>query len=151
MRCLGIDYGEKRIGLAWGDELGVATPLPAAVESTFEARLQHILQLIQTRAATDVVVGYPFNMDGTIGFKAREVDAFIGKILEICDLPVHRIDERLTSYHVESGMGLSMAKERSLRKTGAVDSGSAALILQDWLDMNLPPVELPDPFEYEED
>jgi len=151
MRCLGIDYGEKRIGLAWGDELGVATPLPAAVEATFEARLQHILRLIQTRAATDIVVGYPFNMDGSVGFKAREVDAFIEKIRETCDLPVHRIDERLTSYHVESGMGLSVAKERSLRKTGAVDSGSAALILQDWLDMNLPPLELPDPFEHEED
>jgi putative Holliday junction resolvase len=150
MRCLGIDYGEKRIGLAWGDGLGVATPLPAAVESSFEERIAHIKQLIQERSATDIVVGYPYNMDGSIGFKAKEVDGFIGKIEELFGLPVHRIDERLTSHCMESDLGLSSRKERELRKSGIVDSGAAALILQDWLDMNLPTPELPDPFEDEE-
>jgi putative Holliday junction resolvase len=62
-------------------------------------------------------------------------------------LPVHRIDERLTSHRMESDLGLSGRKERELRKTGIVDSGAAALILQDWLDMRLPTPELPDPFE----
>lgn len=150
MRCLGIDYGEKRIGLAWGDELGVATPLPAAVESSFEERIDHIKQLVQERSATNIVVGYPYNMDGSIGFKAKEVDVFIGKIEELFGLPVHRIDERLTSHRMESDLGLNGRKERELRKSGIVDSGAAALILQDWLDMNLPTPELPDPFEDEE-
>jgi putative Holliday junction resolvase len=147
MRCLGIDYGEKRIGLAWGDELGVATPIKAATQSTVEARMDCIEKLIHERGATDLVVGYPYNMDGSIGFKAKEVDAFIEVLEKRFGLPVHRIDERLTSHRMESDLGLSGRKERELRKTGIVDSGAAALILQDWLDMRLPTPDLPDPFE----
>lgn len=147
MRCLGIDYGEKRIGLAWGDELGVATPLPAAVEQNADERMAHIEKLVSSRQPTDIVVGYPYNMDGSVGFKAREVDAFIEILVTKFSLPVHRVDERLTSQRVESDLGLNARKEREMRKTGIVDSGAAALILQDWLDMNLPTPELPDPFE----
>lgn len=136
MRCLGIDYGEKRIGLAYGDELGVATPLPAAVEKDEAARLEHIARLIGERRITDLVVGYPYNMDGSVGFKAREVDAFIAKLETAHGLPVHRIDERLTSRSVESALGLNARRERELRKSGIVDSGAATLILQDWLGMH---------------
>lgn len=150
MRCLGIDYGEKRIGLAWGDELGVATPLPAAVAPTAEKRFEQIATLIRERRVTDLVVGYPYNMDGTVGFKAQEVDAFIAILEERFGLPVHRVDERLTSHRVESDLRLSGKKERALRKTGIVDSGAATLILQDWLGMQ---VEQPDfePLDDEED
>lgn len=148
MRCLGIDYGEKRIGLAWGDELAVATPLPAATEAEFEARMEHIAGLVAQRRVTDLVVGYPYNMDGTVGFKAQEVDGFITKLEERFSLPVHRVDERLTSHCVEQGLGLTGRKERQLRKTGVVDSGAATLILQDWLSLNMP---LPDFQDYEED
>jgi putative Holliday junction resolvase len=144
MRCLGIDYGERRIGLAYGDELGVATPLPAAVEATPEARMAHIAQLLKERRITDIVVGYPYNMDGSIGFKAREVDAFIETLEAAHGLPVHRLDERLTSHSVEQGLGLTGRKERALRKTGIVDSGAATLILQDWLSLNAPVPEFDD-------
>ncbi len=137
-RCLGIDYGEKRIGLAYGDELGVATPLPAAVGSTVSERLQTIGELIRKRGITQLVVGYPYNMDGSVGFKAREVDAFIAQLQELFGLPVERVDERLTSHRVEMDLQLSGRKERQLRKSGAVDSGAAVLILQDWLTMQLP-------------
>lgn len=138
MRCLGIDYGEKRIGLAYGDELGVATPLPAAIGKTFDLRMENILNLVRIRRITDIVVGYPYNMDGSIGFKAKEVDAFIEKLEKACGLPVHRVDERLTSHSVEQGMGLSGRRERAMRKSGVVDSGAATLILQDWLTQQAP-------------
>ena len=144
MRCLGIDYGEKRIGLAYGDELGVASPLPAAVESTAEARLAHIEQLLSERRITDLVVGYPYNRDGSVGFKAREVDTFIALLEERFGLPVHRIDERLTSHRMESDLQLGGRKEPQPRKSGIVDSGAAALILQDWLSMNLPQEAFPE-------
>jgi putative Holliday junction resolvase len=150
MHCLGIDYGERRIGLAWGDELGVATPLPAAVQPTQEERLEAIANLVTGRKATDLVVGYPYNMDGSIGFKAKEVDLFIALLEKRFALRVHRIDERLTSHRVEMDLGLSGKKERELRKTGIVDSGAATLILQDWLDMNLPTPDVPGPFDEEE-
>ena len=150
MRCLGIDYGERRIGLAWGDELGVATPLPAAVQPTQEERLEAIANLVNGRKATDLVVGYPYNMDGSVGFKAKEVDVFIALLEKLFALPVHRIDERLTSQRMEADLGLNGKRERELRKTGIVDSGAATLILQDWLSMNLPAPEVPDPFDEEE-
>lgn len=155
MRCLGIDYGEKRIGLAYGDELGVAAPLPAAVEANPESRLQHIAQLVAGRSITDLVVGYPYNMDGSVGFKAQEVDAFIALLEERFGLPVHRMDERLTSHRMESDLQLSGKRERQLRRSGVVDSGAAALILQDWLSMNLPVEDFlldpdGDPFEPED-
>jgi putative Holliday junction resolvase len=150
MRCLGIDYGEKRIGLAYGDELGVATPLQAAVEPTFEDRMKHISEAVRARRITDLVVGYPYNMDGSVGFKAKEVDEFIRQMEAAFRLPVHRIDERLTSHSVQQGLGLSGRRERALRKSGVVDSGAATLILQDWLSQHAPLPDVAD-FEYEED
>jgi putative Holliday junction resolvase len=150
MRCLGIDYGEKRIGLAYGDELGVATPLQAAVEPTFEERMKHIAEAVRARRITDLVVGYPYNMDGSVGFKAKEVDEFIRQMEAAFRLPVHRIDERLTSHSVQQGLGLSGRRERALRKSGVVDSGAATLILQDWLSQHAPLPDVAD-FEYEED
>ena len=138
LRCLGIDYGERRIGLAWGDELGVATPLPAAVEADEADRLAYLRRLVEERRVTDLVVGYPFNMDGSVGFKAREVDAFIRRLEGQFALPVHRVDERLTSQSVEQGLGLTARRERQFRSKGIVDSGAATLILQDWLSLNAP-------------
>lgn len=146
MRCLGIDYGEKRIGLAYGDELGVATPLPAAVAPAFADRMKQIADLVRVRGVTDLVVGYPYNMDGSVGFKAKEVDEFIRQLEAAFRLPVHRVDERLTSHSVEQGLGLSGRRERSLRKSGVVDSGAATLILQDWLAQHAP---LPDVMDSE--
>lgn len=138
MRCLGIDYGEKRIGLAWGDELGVATPLEAATEGTLESRLERIEKVIRERSATELVVGYPYNMDGSVGFKAQEVDGFIALLEERFGLPVRRVDERLSSHAAQQSLGLHGRRERELRRTGVLDSAAAALILQDWLDQHIP-------------
>jgi putative Holliday junction resolvase len=138
MRCLGIDHGEKRIGLAWGDDLGVATPLRAATDATPEERLDRIHQLIRERKVTDIVVGYPYNMDGTVGFKAAEVDAFIAELESRFGLPVHRVDERLSSHAAQQSLGWNGRREREMRRTGLLDSAAAALILQDWLEQKVP-------------
>lgn len=137
MECLGIDYGERRIGLAWGNQLGVATPIAAAVEETLEQRLQHIAAEISRRRIDRLVVGYPYNMNGSVGFKAREVDAFIATLEERFKLPVERIDERLTSQRATADMGMRLKDEQRLRKKGVVDSAAACLLLQDWLDMHV--------------
>jgi len=75
MRCVGIDYGSRRIGLASGDDLGVATPLPALVDADPEKRWAQLLAAIKERRATDIVIGYPLNMDDSVGFKAKAVRA----------------------------------------------------------------------------
>ncbi len=102
MRCLGIDYGERRIGLSYGDEIGVATPLPALIDSDAEKRWAELGRIIRQRRITDLVLGYPLNMDETEGFKAKEVDAFAARLKAEFTLPVHLVDERLTSYEAES-------------------------------------------------
>ncbi len=137
MRCLGIDYGTKRVGLAHGDEVGVATPLPALIDADSTVRWTKLREMIRQRRITDLVVGYPFNMDGTAGFKAKEVDAFVAKLKADFGLPVHLIDETLTSYTAEA----SIAKKdrRGVRDCGLIDSRAACLILQDFLDQQIPP------------
>ncbi len=138
MRCLGIDYGAKRIGLAHGDEIGVATPLPAVIEPAGEARWMKIGEAIKARRITDVVVGYPYNMDGSIGFKAKEVDAFVAELKTRFGLPVHLVDETLTSYAAESS--IKKKDRRGVRDSGLIDSRAATIILQDFLDQRNPPL-----------
>ena len=137
MNLLGIDYGEKRIGLAYADELGLAVPLPAAAQRTEEARLAEIAAVLARRRVAEIVVGYPYNLDGSVGFKAREVDGFIARLEERFGLPVHRVDERLTTHAAQSGLeatGRKGKRDRKVRASGEVDSRAAALILQDYLD-----------------
>ena len=137
MRCLGIDYGTKRVGLAHGDEVGVATPLPALVDADEAVRWRKLGELIKARRITDLVLGYPYNMDGSVGFKAKEVDAFAARLKKEFGLPVHLVDETLTSNEAES----SIAKKdrRGVRASGLVDSRAACLILQDFLNQQFPP------------
>jgi len=137
MRCLGIDYGTKRVGLAQGDDLGVATPLPALIEIEAAARWAKLAEIIQQRRITDLVLGYPYNMDGSVGFKAKEVDSFAGKLKAQFNLPVHLVDETLTSYAAEST--IAKKSRREVRDSGLIDSRAACLILQDFLDQRIPP------------
>lgn len=129
---LGIDWGEKRIGLAFADEIGIALPLPAAVAPSKKARMQHIEAMIRDKQVDALVVGYPLNMDGSVGFKAREVDAFIEALEKRFRLTVYRIDERLSSHSVEQG--LRGQKRKPSRQSGEIDSRAAALILQDFIE-----------------
>lgn len=136
MRCVGIDWGERRWGLAYGDELGVATPMPALLGKTAAARWEELAQVCLRRRVTEFVVGYPLNMDDSAGFKAKEVDGFVAKLKEKFGLPVHLVDERLTSYEAEQGM--SASRKREVRAQGIVDSRAATLLLQDYLSQRFP-------------
>jgi putative Holliday junction resolvase len=137
LRCLGIDYGTRRIGLAYGDELGVATPLPALVGSDPAQRWAALAAVIRQRRITDLVLGQPLNMDGTEGPMAREVSALAARLRTEFGLPVHLADERLTSYEAEATIPPS--RRRALRASGLVDSRAAALVLADYLDERLRP------------
>ncbi|MES2692851.1 MAG: Holliday junction resolvase RuvX [Verrucomicrobiota bacterium] len=137
MRFLGIDYGSRRIGLSFGDELGVATPLPALIEAEEGKRWTGLLGVIAQRRIQEIVVGHPLNMDDTPGFKAKEVEAFAARLRTESKLPVHLVDERLTSYEAESTIAKS--KRRDVRASGIIDSRAATLILQDYLNLRFPP------------
>ncbi len=137
MRFLGIDYGTRRVGLAYGDELGVATPLPALTDAEPSLRWSELAAVIHQRRISELVLGYPLNMDGSAGFKAKEVDGFAERLRTQFGLPVHLVDERLTSHVAEAGM--NQKDLRAIRSSGIVDSRAAAIILQDYLDQRFPP------------
>lgn len=139
MRFLGVDYGTRRIGVAFGDELGVAIPLPAIVETEHGARWAALVALARERAATAIVIGHPLNMDDTAGPKAREAEAVAEKLRAELGVPVHLVDERLTSYEAEATIPKN--KRRDVRASGLIDSRAAALILQDYLNQIMPPPE----------
>ena len=143
MRCLGIDHGTRRIGLAFGDELGVATPLPALTAAEPAARWAALLAVARERRVTDLVLGHPLNMDDTAGPKAKEAEALAERLRAALGLPVHLVDERLTSHEAEAT--IPKKQRRAVRASGMIDSRAATLILQDFLDMQFPqPVlELP--------
>ena len=136
MNYLGIDYGHKRIGLSYADSsLGVAVPIAAAVEASRDGRLARIGAEIKARRIGALVVGYPYNMDGSVGEKAREVDESMFK------LPVVRFDERLSSFQAEqdffsmnSKAKKSVAARQKHRRSGDIDSRASALFLQEYLD-----------------
>ena len=142
MNIIGIDYGHKRIGLAYADSgIGVAVPIPAAAEAAPQARLAHIAAEVQARKIDKIVLGYPLNMDGTKSQKAEEVDAFARVLADTFGLPIARVDERLSSYQAEAEIAAfapkkvkSIAARKKTRRTGEVDSRAAALFLQEYLD-----------------
>ena len=132
-RLMGLDVGDKTIGVAVSDELGwtaqgVETIKRQSKEKDF-ARLNELVSQYQIGA---FVVGLPKNMNGTIGPRAEMCQAF-GKLLEErTSLPVHMWDERLTTMAAER-MLISADVSRQKRKT-VIDKMAATLILQGYLD-----------------
>ena len=136
-RLLGIDFGTVRIGLSLSDPTGtLASPLPFLDNTSPQQVIAAITALIETHQITGLVIGMPRNMDGTYGPSAQKVRDFIAQIQKSISLPITPIDERLTTAQASkqlSGIGLN---QKQLRKK--VDSSSACLILQQYLDRNTP-------------
>ena len=119
----------------------VSVPIPAAVESSPSERLEHIAREIRDRRIDKIVIGYPYNMDGTVSDKAREVDGYIKILEEKFGLPVVRFDERLSSFQAESDYystlsrgKKSVAARKKHRRSGDIDSRASAIILREYLE-----------------
>jgi putative Holliday junction resolvase len=138
VRFLGIDYGDRRIGLSFGDELGVATPLPAITAAEDTKRRAALAAVVRERRISELVIGHPLNMDDSVGPKAKQIERVAAELQKEFGLPVHLVDERLTSYEAEST--IAKAKRRDIRASGIIDSRAATLILQDYLDQRFPPL-----------
>ena len=130
---LGVDYGTKRIGLAWADELGIALPIGAFPEWISRIWKNKIGEVIGEKKIDEIIVGYPIHMDGTVGVRAKEVDRFIAELENTFKLSVFRVDERLTSMAAEEGLGKRSAKKKK-QDPGRVDASAAGLILSDFIE-----------------
>lgn len=123
MKVLGLDYGEKRIGLAVSDETKtLARELTILSPKDFFLK---VAAIVSEHDIDSIALGYPLNMDGRPTAKTLEVERFETKLKERTKLPVYRVDERLTS---------SMAHKLPGGHKN-VDSLAAQIILQNYLDL----------------
>lgn len=129
MRVLGLDMGERRVGVAVSDAAGrVATPV-RVVDASDRGTL---VAMVEEYGACAVVVGLPLAMDGSEGAQARRVRAAADALARDLPVPVRLFDERLTSKQAERAMAEAGVSDR--RKRGKVDMLAAALMLQAYLD-----------------
>ena len=129
MRILGLDVGTKRIGISVSDALGIiATPIPAI--SRDNNSVDKIKELCKQYEVKKIVVGLPKHMNGTIGTQAEDCMEFAKNFEEEFEIIFE--DERLTSRQAERN--LAFVGKKYTRNKGLVDTESACIILQQYLD-----------------
>lgn len=135
MKILGIDMGERRIGLALSDSLGItAQGLKTIQVHNPEEICDKIMEIIKEKKVDKLVFGLPKNMNGTLGPQAEKVQDYARKISLLSQLPVDYEDERLSTVSAEQVLLLA-DQSRSKRKK-AIDRLAAVIILQSYLDRN---------------
>jgi putative Holliday junction resolvase len=134
VRILGLDIGSKRIGVAISDELGLtAQGLETLTCSDPLTDVRRIVDLVERYGVEEIVVGIPYNMNGTEGAQVRKVREFIERLEQVVHVPWHEWDERMSTVAAERVLleaNLSRSKRRKV-----VDKVAAVLILQAYLDM----------------
>lgn len=131
-RCIGVDLGLKRVGVAISDEVGImAHPLCVLPYEGADRLAETLRDLAAAHGATCFIVGFPRNMDGSVGESGRRAKKFAEKLRRVSGVPVVLSDERLTTSQAEKEM-IALGKSRRDRK-GAIDEASAVLILENYL------------------
>lgn len=134
MRILGLDVGNKKIGVAISDKLNfLAQGLGVIDRSCEEEDLKKIKDLIEKYEVGKIVIGLPKNMDGTLGFQSRRVKELGEKIRQLLKIDIVYWDERLTTVAAERVL-ICADVSREKRK-GVIDKLAAVLILQGYLDL----------------
>lgn len=133
-RALGLDLGERRIGVAISDSAGVlATPFELVTRSG-DRRTDHerIAELVRETEAEVLVVGMPFSLDGSVGPAAVNVESEVTELRDALGVGVVTWDERLSTVEAERRLRESGLRGKKLRRV--VDQMAATVILQSWLD-----------------
>lgn len=134
-RILGLDVGEKRIGIAVSDPMGwLAQPVKTLHRSDVEADFKEIADYVAANKVAKIVVGLPKNMDGTIGFQGESVQAYAEDLKKYLtpEVEVCFWDERLSSKSAERIL-IEGNVSRQKRKN-VIDKIAAVIILQNYLD-----------------
>lgn len=143
MRVMGVDFGEKRIGLALSDPTAtLASPLPTLKRrASKKPPLRAMEELAREHDVGALVFGLPLSPGGNETDWTREV-RFVGNALaERLDVPVHFIDERFTSALAERAVRSIGLPQSKVREKGRIDAAAAIVILQAWLDRSSAPGE----------
>ncbi len=137
MRILGIDFGDARIGVAVSDPLGITAQALETIHWSGEWKkpLERIKELVAFYACSTVVVGFPANMNGTLGERGMRTQRFIDKLQGfIPELEIIPWDERLST--VQSRQALTAMGISSKKHKEKIDQLAASIILQSFMDAN---------------
>ncbi|MFP5528166.1 Holliday junction resolvase RuvX [Peptococcus simiae] len=133
MRVMALDVGERRIGVAVSDALGITAQGVQTLERKSDDQAIRDLQaLAESYAVGAWVIGLPKNMNNTLGYKSEETQRFAEALTQTCPLPVYWMDERLTT--VAATQVLLQADISRKKRKKKVDQLAAVLILQTWMD-----------------
>ena len=132
---LGIDFGDSRTGFATSDPSGlIASTLETYKEKNMKKVAEHAAELAKTLGAEKIILGYPKNMNGTVGDRGKKSKKLAAMLKEFTDLPVILWDERLTTVSAHNLM--NQTNIRGKERKDSVDKIAAAFILQAYLDSN---------------
>lgn len=133
MRTVGIDYGDKRIGVSYSDLSGILAGESFTINVTNpETAFNELCESILSHNTSEIVLGYPKHMNADIGDRAKKSEEIAKKLRERTNLPVILWDERCTT--VDAHRILSETGYHGKKRRAKVDSVAAALILQNYLD-----------------
>lgn len=132
MRIMAIDYGDARTGVALSDRMGFLTGRTFLVKGRREeVVLEKLTALAKEQEAEELVMGYPKNMDGTLGLRAEKCEALAEQLRETTGLPVVLWDERRTT--VDAHRILGEQGVRCINRKDKIDAVAASLILEGYL------------------
>ncbi len=135
MRVMALDPGERRIGVALSDELGVlASPLTVIERTSWQRDLETLAHITQEQQVGEIVVGHPRTLRGEIGPQARRAERFAQRVTEALGVPVRLWDERYTTAEARERLGHPAARAGGRRGPRRMDAVAAAVILQEYLD-----------------
>ena len=133
MRVLGLDFGDRRIGVAICDELGMtARGIATVVRKNRDADLAAIAEFVERFGVEKIVIGYPLRLDGSEGIQCDKVNRFARRLEVRLSVPVIRRDETFSTKEAEEL--LREAGVRREKKRAVVDRLAACIILQGYLD-----------------
>jgi putative Holliday junction resolvase len=130
-KLLGLDIGERRVGVAVSDDTGVIAS-PLRIVDVVREGTGALAALASEQRVEGVVVGLPTSMSGQDGYQAREVRAAAAELAQMIDVPILFWDERLTSAIADRMLERSGVRQRDRR--GKLDAIAAAVMLQSYLD-----------------
>ena len=137
MRVLGLDVGDRRIGVAMSDPIGLtAQPLMTIERSGGDADTQAIRALVEQYGVERIIVGLPLTLRGEQGPQANKVVAFADRLRQRLTIPVQLLDERLTT--IQGTRSLLETGVSSRKRRAVIDQVAAQLILQQFLEASRP-------------
>jgi len=137
VRCLGLDIGDRRIGVAMSDPVGILATPHSIIERTSDAAdVAAIVKLLAQYQVKEIIVGFPIKLDGNAGDQAIKVQGFVEHLTAHTNVPVEFRDERMST--VSARRLMQQGRTKKVKQKVHDDAAAAAVILQSYLDESAP-------------